>query len=118
MFEKALKTSSTSVEAYYNIAMTEPFKQLNYLKKALGINITYTDAWLGLARYEINRDNFSLAQDYLSTVYYLNQNDYRYYYYQGLIYKSHDDIQTAALYFQKCLKLNPNCQEAKKELNL
>ena len=88
------------------------------VEKALGINITYIDAWLGLARYEISRDNFAMAQDYLSNAYYIDQNDFRYYYYQGLIYKSQDDYPTAAMYFKKCLKLNPNCVEAQKELNL
>lgn len=118
MFEKVLRNSSTEYEAYYNIALIEPYKQLIYLKKALGINIMYTNAWLALARYEISRDNFSMAEDYLSIAYYLDQNNYRYFYYQGLIYKSQDDMQTAALYFRKCLKLNPNCVEAKKELYL
>lgn len=118
LFEKVLKTSTTAYEAYYNVAIMEPFKQLIYLKKALGINITYIDAWLGLARYEISRDNFAMAQDYLSNAYYIDQNDFRYYYYQGLIYKSQDDYPTAAMYFKKCLKLNPNCVEAQKELNL
>ena len=118
MFEKVLKNSSTEYEAYYNIALIEPYKELTYLKKALGINIMYTNAWLALARYEISRDNFSMAEDYLAIAYYLDQNDFRYFYYQGLIYKSQDDMQTAALYFRKCLKLNPNCLEAKKELYL
>ena len=98
--------------------MIEPFKQLPYLKKALALNIMYTDAWLGLARYELTRDNFAKAQDYLATAYYIDQNDFRYYYYQGLIYKNKDDLTTAAMYFKKCLKLNPKCDEAQKELNL
>lgn len=118
MFENVLKNSSTEYEAYYSIALIEPYKELTYLKKALGVNIMYTNAWLALARYEISRDNFSMAEDYLAIAYYLNQNDFRYFYYQGLIYKSQDDMQTAALYFRKCLKLNPNCIEAKKELYL
>lgn len=118
MFERVLKNSATEYEAYYSIALIEPYKELTYLKKALGINIMYTNAWLALARYEISRDNFSMAEDYLAIAYYLDQNNYRYFYYQGLIYKSQDDMQTAALYFRKCLKLNPNCIEAKKELYL
>ncbi|MBR1943265.1 hypothetical protein IJ843_05980 [bacterium] len=118
LFEKVLKESSTEYEAYYNIAMQEPFKQLAYLKKALALNIMYIDAWLGLARHELSRDNFAKAQDYLSTAFYIDQNDFRYYYYQGLIYKNQDDMITAAMYFKKCLKLNPNCVEAQKELNL
>lgn len=118
LFENVLKKSSIEYEAYYNVAMTEPFKQLAYLKKALALNIMYIDAWLGLARYELSRDNFNLAQDYLSTAFYIDQNDFRYYYYQGLIYKNRDDIMTAAMFFRKCLKLNPNCVEAQKELNL
>lgn len=118
LFEKVLKDSSTEYEAYYNVAMIEPFKQLAYLKKALALNIMYVDAWLGLARHELSRDNFALAQDYLATAFYIDQNDFRYYYYQGLLYKNQDDIQTAIMYFRKCLKLNPNCVEAQKELNL
>ena len=118
LFKDVLSKSSTEYEAYYNIAMLEPYKQLTYLKKALALNIIYVDAWLGLARYEIMRDNINLAQDYLSTAYYIDQNDFRYYYYQGLIYKNKDDIQTASSFFKKCLKLNPNCIEAQKELNL
>lgn len=118
LFEKVLRESSTEYEAYYNIAMIEPFKQLAYLKKALALNIMYIDAWLGLARHELSRDNFALAQDYLATAYYIDQNDFRYYYYQGLLYKNQDDIETAQMYFRKCLKLNPNCVEAQKELNL
>ena len=118
MFKAILAKSSTEYEAYYNVAMTEPYKQLAYLKKALALNIMYVDAWLGLARHEIFRDNFNKAQDYLSTAFYIDQNDFRYYYYQGLIYKNKDDIQTASMFFKKCLKLNPNCTEAQKELNL
>lgn len=118
LFEKVLSESSTQFEAYYNIAMIEPFKQLTYLKKALALNIMYIDAWLGLARHELSRDNFALAQDYLATVFYIDQNDFRYYYYQGLLYKNQDDMPTAMMYFKKCLKLNPNCVEAQKELNL
>lgn len=118
LFKDVLKKSSTEYEAYYNIAMIEPYKQIAYLKKALALNIMYIDAWFGLARYEIFRDNFNLAQDYLSTAFYIDQNDFRYYYYQGLIYKNKDDMQTAIMFFRKCLKLNPNCAEARKELNL
>ena len=118
LFEKILAKSSTEYEAYYNIAMAEPFKQLAYLKKALALNIMYIDAWFGLARHELSRDNFAMAQDYLSNAFYIDQNDFRYYYYQGLIYKSQNDISTASMYFKKCLKINPNCAEAQKELNL
>lgn len=118
LYTQILTKSSDEYEAYYSIAMMEPYKKLSYLKKALGINITFIDAWLGLAGLEINRDNFAMAQDYLSVAYYINQNDFRYYYYQGLIYKSLDDLQTASMYFNKCLKLNPNFAEAQKELKL
>ncbi len=118
LFEKILAKSSTECEAYYNIAMAEPFKQLAYLKKALALNIMYIDAWFGLARHELSRDNFAIAQDYLSNAFYIDQNDFRYYYYQGLLYKNQDDVTTASIYFKKCLKLNPNCAEAQKELNL
>lgn len=118
IYDEVLKNYSLCYEAYYNVALIEPYKESVYLKKALAIKLTFIDAWLGLARFEIKRDNFNLAQEYLSTAYYLDSNDYRYYYYQGLIYKNQEDIKTSEYYFKKCLKLNPDCEEAKKELNL
>jgi tetratricopeptide (TPR) repeat protein len=118
LYTKVLKDYSNCYEAYYSVALIEPYKELSYLKKSVGINLGFIDGWLALARYEIKRDNLALAQEYLSNAYYIDSNDYRYYYYQGLLYKSQEDFKNANFYFNKCLSLNPDCAEAKKELEL
>ena len=118
LFEKIIQTYSTEIECYYNLAIADKNKEVEYLKKALSLNILYVDAWLGLARYELSKNDLVKAENYLSTVYYIDKNDFRYYYYQGLIYKIKNDKNKAASYFEKCIKLNPSCNEAQKELKL
>ncbi|MBQ3311123.1 tetratricopeptide repeat protein [bacterium] len=118
IYENLNKSSKISDEGYYSIATVGKLDTENNLKKALGINIKYTNAWLELANNEIKKNNFGVAHDYLSSVYYIDKNDYRYYYYQGLIYKYKNDTQIAELYFQKCLQLNPKFTEVKKELKI
>lgn len=116
IYTKILKTHSDSYEAYYNIALLDPDKKIIYLKKALAINPLYEDGWIELAKTELDKDNFDAAQKYLSNAYYIDENDFRYYYYEGLLSKGLGDFNQAEYNFKKCLKLNPNFKEAQDEL--
>ncbi len=118
IYEKILKTYADSYIAYYKIALKDKSKELAYLKKAVAINLNYKDAWIDLGRYEIQRQNFFDAKKYLAVANYIDENDFRYYYYQGLIAKNQGMKQDAASYFKKSLLLNPNYQPAKQELSL
>lgn len=116
LLTKVLKNSSDYAEAYYMTAMLEPEKKLQYLKRAVSLNNEYTDGWLELGKYEYDKGNSHLAQIYLNNAYNLDQNNYKYYYYQGLLYKSKNDLENAKACFTKCLKLNPKFKPVKKEL--
>lgn len=118
IYEKVLKTYTDSYVAYYKIALNDKSKELAYLKKAIAINMNYKDAWLDLGRYEIEQQNFYDAKKYLAIANYIDENDFRYYYYQGLIAKNQGMKQDASKYFKKSLILNPNYQPAKEELSL
>jgi len=121
IFVKVLKTHSDSWEAYYNIALLDENKnkdkEIIYLKKALDINPLFEAGWVELAKAEIGRGNYEIAEKYLSNAYYIDENDFRYYYYQGLINKTAGDYTQAEYNFKKCLKLNSNFKEAQNELN-
>lgn len=120
IYTKILKAHSDNAEAYYNVAMlsnNDKDKQKIYFKKALALNPLYESAWIELAKMDIEKGNYDIAQKYLSNALYIDENDFRYYYYQGLIDINTDNFSQAKYNFKKCLKLNANCQEAKSFLD-
>lgn len=117
IYTKILKTHSDSWEAYYNIALIEPDKTTIYLKKALAVNPLFEDAWVDLAQVQITSGNYDLAQKYLDNAFYIDENDFRYYYYQGLLCQNTGDFVQAKYNFKKCLKLNSGFNDAQKALN-
>ena len=118
IYEKVLKTYSDAYVAYYKIALKDKSKEFAYLKKAIAINMNYKDAWIDLGRIAIERQNYVQANKYLGVANYIDENDFRYYYYQGLIAKNQGMKQSALQYFKKSLSLNPEYQPAKEELSL
>ena len=118
IYERILKTYSDCWVAYYKIALKDKSKEIAYLKKAIAINMNFKDAWIDLGRVEIERGNYFDAKKYLGVANYIDENDFRYYYYQGLIAKNQGMKQDAAAYFKKSLLLNPDYTPAKEELNI
>lgn len=117
IYTKVLKTHSDSWEAYYNIALLEPDKTVIYLKKSLAVNPLFEDAWVDLAQIQISSGNYDLAQKYLDNAFYIDENDFRYYYYQGLLCQSTGDTVQAKYNYKKSLKLNAGFSEAQKALD-
>lgn len=120
IYAKILKAHSDIAEAYYNTAQLtfgDKEKQVSYLKKALALNPKYASAWVELARINMENGNYYIAQQYLSNAYYIDENDFRYYYYQGLLNVNNNDFSQAKYNFKKCLKLNGNYKQAQEALN-
>lgn len=117
IYTKILKTHSDCWEAYYNTALLDKNKQTIYLKKTLAINPLFEDAWIELAKADIEKGNYDIAQKYLSNAFYIDENNFRYYYYQGLINRNLGDVAQAKYNFKKCLKLNANCKDAQNALD-
>ena len=118
IYEKILKTYSDSWVAYYKVALKDKSKEIAYLKKAVAINMNYKDAWIDLGRVELERGNYFEAKKYLGVANYIDENDFRYYYYQGLIAKNQGLKQDAQRYFKKSLLLNPDYIPTKEELSI
>lgn len=118
IYERILRTYSDCYLAYYKIALTDKSKEIAYLKKAIAINCDFKDAWIDLGRVAIERQNYSEAKNYLGVANYIDEKDFRYYYYQGLIAKNQGMKQIADKYFKKSLLLNPDYVPAKEELNI
>ena len=115
ILKNILKISSNYYEAYYLEALIDKKNKEQYLKKSLGLNSEFIDSWLELANFEINNSNYKKAQIYLNNAYNLDQSYYKYYYYQGLLYKSKKNIEKANYNFNKSKTLNSKHIAKKKE---
>lgn len=115
---KVLKTHSDCAEAYYYMALFDKDREIPYLKKSIALNLKFKDAWIDMARIEIENKNTNQAKNYLTIAKYIDENDFRYYYYQGVIAKSEGLVEEASENFQKSLKLNPDFNPAKEELSI
>ena len=116
IYDKLLKTYNDCYIAYYKVALSDKTKEVAYLKKAISINIDFKDAWIDLGRISMEKEDFAKAKKYLRIANYIDENDYRYYYYQGLIAKKQG--LDSAYYFKKSLLINPDFKPAKEELNI
>lgn len=118
LYSKVLKVTSDSYEAYYQMALLEKDRETAYLKKAIAINPNFKDGWIDLARIEIGKDDYDKAISFLGIAKYIDENDFRYYYYLGLVLKNKGLTADARKNFNKSLELNPDYVPAKEELSI
>ena len=118
VYSKILKTRFDAYEAYYQVALTDKSREVEYLKRSVAINSNFKDGWIDLARVYIERNKLDIASDYLAIAKYIDENDFRYYYYLGLVYKTKGLTADAKRSFRKSLNINPNYAPAKEELSI
>ncbi len=95
IYKKLVEKDSAAYEAYYHIALNNPAIELNYLKKSVAINPNFKDGWIDLSRIMIENGNLAQAKKYLENAYYIDGNDFRYYYYQSLLLKKTEELNRA-----------------------
>ena len=100
IYEKILKERSDCPMAYYNVAMKDLSRKSEYLKKSVALDISFEDAWLELAKTSLDKNMFDNAKKYLKIAKYIDENNFKYYYYQGLFCKSQGLAQEAAFNFK------------------
>lgn len=118
IFEKVILNSNNAYISYYNLALLDSSTTLQYLKKCVAINMMFTDGWLELANFELNKQNFKNAGNYLKIVKSIDENNFKYYYYLGLLCEKQGQNAEAKVNFQKALLINPEFSPAKEALNI
>lgn len=118
IYTKILKDHSDCPMAYYNVALKDSSRRNEYLKKAVSLDLNLTDGWLELAKAALAKNLFDTAKKYLSIAKYIDENNFKYYYYQGLLCKAQGLMQDAEFNFKKSLALKPDFQPAKEELSI
>ncbi len=117
IWEKTAKTYPQSWQSYYYLGLLEETDAEKYFKQSLSINPMFKEAWIELAKISVSRQNYDDAKKYLSNAFCIDENDFRYYYYQGLVEKNTGNCAQAEYNFKKCLKLKADFEPAKKELS-
>lgn len=118
LFESVIMVSNNAYLSYYNLAKLDTTKEMPYLRKAVAINMTFVDGWLALADCEMKKENLDSAGKYLKIVKSIDENNYKYYYYLGLLCNKQGQKSNAQQNFQKSLLLNPEFKPAKEALNI
>ena len=92
IYEKIAKHDATAYEAFYKMALNNPEIELSYLKRSVAINPNFKDGWIDLSRIMIENGNLAQAKKYLENAYYIDENDFRYYYYHSLLLKKTEEL--------------------------
>ncbi len=118
LFESVIMASSNAYLSYYNLAKLDSSVELPYLRKSVAINMMFLDGWLALADCEMKKENLSSAGKYLKIVKSIDENNFKYYYYLGLLCNKEGRKGDAQQNFQKSLLLNPEFEPAKEALSI
>lgn len=103
--DKALSVNPNCYKGYYLQSKYKQNKNISNLVSASILNPFFANTWLDLADNSLlNKDTIS-AEKYLDSVKYLEDNNFRYYYYKGIIARLNKDSQTADSNFIKAVSL-------------
>ena len=114
IYTSLVKKSDDEWTALYNLAVMD--NKPEYLYKSLKANPFYADAWVELIKFELENKNYDKAKEYLNNLLYIDDKDFRYYYYMGVFCRENNLNIDAARNFKKSLDLNPDNYEAEKSL--
>lgn len=95
----------------YNLAQYNQESSENLLKKALSFNAHYAPAYNKLCEIYINRENFELAKKYANNLLYIDENDFKYYYYLSKIEALMGNNAEAEIFLKQCETIEPNYRD-------
>jgi tetratricopeptide (TPR) repeat protein len=107
MYEKLLKKHNDE-ELRVSALKVFPQRAYDYLPGVISEDITNIDIWLGLANLAIRDGNLSMAETYLNNSYYIDENNFKYYYYLSQVLKAKGEYTKSDLSLIKCATLNEN----------
>lgn len=106
MYEKLLKKNQYDETLLIEALQIMPYKADYYLPKVVSVDLTNIDVWLSLANLAIRDKNYNMAITYLNNAFYIDSNNFKYYYYLSLVLRAKGDIEKANQSLVKCTRLN------------
>lgn len=106
LYEKMLKKHSLDRDLLIGSLNVFPQRADDYLPTVASVDITNNEIWLGLTSLAIKDGNYSMAETYLNNSYYIDENNFKYYYYLSLVLRARGDIYRSNQSLVKCSRLN------------
>lgn len=112
IYNKLLKKHDFDENLLVESLKVFPEKSDYYLPRVAAIDISNNDIWLGLAHLAIKDGNYNMAMTYLNNSYYIDENNFKYYYYLSLVLRAKGDVELANQSLIRCSKLNSDYNAA------
>ncbi len=106
LYEKLLKKNQNDENLLVDSLQVFPQNADYYLPRVASIDITNNDIWLGLANLAIRDKNYTMATTYLNNSYYIDANNFKYYYYLSLVLRAKGEYAQADQSLIRCSRLN------------
>ena len=108
IYEKLLKKNLNDSDLLIDSLKVFPQRADDYLPIVASVDVTNNEIWLGLANLAIKDGNYTMAETYLNNSYYIDENNFKYYYYLSLVLQAKGDIEKSKQSLIKCSILNSN----------
>lgn len=106
MYEKLLKKYTNDEDLLIGSLKVFPQRADDYLARIASVDISNNEIWLGLANLAIKDHNYSMAETYLNNSFYIDENNFKYYYYLSVVLRAKGDIEKSNQSLVKCSILN------------
>ena len=106
LYEKLLKEHGNDQDLLVGSLKAFPQRADDYLPRVASIDIMNNEIWLGMANLAIKDENYSMAETYLKNSYYIDENNFKYYYYLSLVLKARGEIEKSQQSLVRCMRLN------------
>ena len=112
LYEKLLKKNLFNEDLLVESLKIIPQRVDYYLPRVAGIDVSNNDIWLGLAYHAIKDGNFKMATTYLNNSYYIDENNFKYYYYLSLLLRAKGENDLADKSLIRCADINADYNSA------
>ena len=92
IYENMLKKDLNNSELLVGTLKIFPQRADEYLPLLVASDITNNDIWLALTNLAIQDNNYTMAETYLNNSYYIDGNNFKYYYYLSLLLKARGEV--------------------------
>ena len=106
LYEKLLKKHNSDEDLLIGSLKVFPQRADDYLARIASVDISNNEIWLGLANLAIKDKNYSMAETYLNNSYYIDENNFKYYYYLSVVLRARGDIEKSNQSLVRCSILN------------
>ena len=106
LYEKLLKKDGLDEDLLANSLKVFPQRADDYLARIASVDSSNNEIWLGLANLALRDGNVSMAETYLNNSYYIDENNFKYYYYLSLVLRAKGNIEQSNQSLIRCSRLD------------